>query len=105
MSNNSNSSNSTSFSNNSSNTSMPNTTMTCYEVYYANESSIPVISANQNYITINSTVNATSDNITAFSVTLERLFLLANNTNDYDIKVDTFDAFWFRSFISANYSI
>ena len=105
MSDDSNSSDSTNSTNDSSNMSMSNTTMACYEVYYANESSMPVVSANQNYITINSSVNASSDNITEFSVTLERLFLLANNTDDYDIKVDTFDAFWFRSFISTNYSI
>ena len=105
MSDDSNSSDSTNSTNDSSNMSMSNTTMACYKVYYANESSMPVVSANQNYITINSSVNASSDNITEFSVTLERLFLLTNNTDDYDIKVDTFDAFWFRSFISTNYSI
>ena len=31
--------------------------------------------------------------------------MLENNTNDYDIKVDMFDVFWFRSFVNSNYSM
>ena len=54
QSNGTNSSNSTNSTNTTQNSSMPNTTMNCYEVYFANETAKPVILANANYVLINS---------------------------------------------------